>query len=532
MDDLGLKNYLSNIIYKLGEERKQKSLLEEWKGDDANPAVHAAKVHWKKNLKDTIANIILASNGSAASYDDDEKEIDDASPVPTIQDLTFSTTTLLHTFASLQNPNITHATTFSSPHAHTNTTNHYKFLPLSLKTPSLSKLNRTFPELHPSNRHIGLDDNIKDGSSGGGTTTRFIKHRQNIGRKVIEGGYAPQARQYLKYGSPASLRGDLWRIALGLTPLHGGDNSNSAMEDDEGQNKKGGGMDNDDDDEALEALFLEGFVKEVSLGIENDETYFPFEELLRNVISRFGRDKWVAQNSFGLMPFQQQQQNNENDTRENMETTIPNDENDDISKTRRLLPSVQPFDGLIYLAAPLCLVYNTERDVLTVFKHLYSHFFSRSMAIGTLPGMLPGLLATFEDLLHSRVPDLVAHCICLLGSNAAAAVRDANGSDKCDDHNDEKGRTRTETISFPAKTALPWLCTAFARYLDVGEILLLWDRVVAYRDLNLLSVLAVSVFMFRKGQVLKCTSVRELEDVFEDGRRLKVVPLLQAFFAE
>lgn len=45
---------------------------------------------------------------------------------------------------------------------------------------------------------------------------------------------------------------------------------------------------------------------------------------------------------------------------------------------------------------------------------------------------------------------------------------------------------------------LPWIMTAFAGHLAVGEVLLLWDRIIAFDSLLLLPVLAVAVLAFRR----------------------------------
>ena len=47
--------------------------------------------------------------------------------------------------------------------------------------------------------------------------SRFIAHRLNLGNKVIGEGYVPIARQYAKFGIPASLRSKIYRTAMGLS---------------------------------------------------------------------------------------------------------------------------------------------------------------------------------------------------------------------------------------------------------------------------------------------------------------------------
>lgn len=48
------------------------------------------------------------------------------------------------------------------------------------------------------------------------TCRRFTSERLSQGRKVLKGGYAPEAMQYAKRGVPDSMRPGVWRVILGL----------------------------------------------------------------------------------------------------------------------------------------------------------------------------------------------------------------------------------------------------------------------------------------------------------------------------
>ena len=65
--------------------------------------------------------------------------------------------------------------------------------------------------------------------------------------------------------------------------------------------------------------------------------------------------------------------------------------------------------------------------------------------------------------------------------------------------------------------------------LDVGEVLLLWDRLLGYQDLSLLSVLAAAIFVYRSEKLLTATGLDDVKDMFSDGSVLQVVPILQTF---
>ena len=83
----------------------------------------------------------------------------------------------------------------------------------------------------------------------------------------------------------------------------------------------------------------------------------------------------------------------------------------------------------------------------------------------------------------------------------------------------------------PLTIAFPWLRYGFESYLDPEQLLLLWDRVVAYGDIGvgLLPVLAVAVFAFRSKQISDARTLREAKEALEDGSCLRVIPLLQGF---
>jgi len=76
--------------------------------------------------------------------------------------------------------------------------------------------------------------------------------------------------------------------------------------------------------------------------------------------------------------------------------------------------------------------------------------------------------------------------------------------------------------------ALPWIATAFAGVLRVGEVLLLWDRVIGFDSLLPLPLLAVAVLAWRSSLLLQCTKAEHVRALLSDLSELRVVPLLQA----
>jgi hypothetical protein len=76
---------------------------------------------------------------------------------------------------------------------------------------------------------------------------------------------------------------------------------------------------------------------------------------------------------------------------------------------------------------------------------------------------------------------------------------------------------------------MPWIQFGFVGCLEPDQVLQLWDRLLAYNSMTLLPVLAAAVFVFRASAVLQAADAAAVTELFADGSRLKVVPLLQSF---
>ena len=81
----------------------------------------------------------------------------------------------------------------------------------------------------------------------------------------------------------------------------------------------------------------------------------------------------------------------------------------------------------------------------------------------------------------------------------------------------------------PLQIALPWIQFGFVGYLEVDQVLLLWDRLLGFEQLSLLSVLAAAIFVYRSNPLMHATDLNDVRDIFTDGSMLRVVPLLQHF---
>jgi len=81
----------------------------------------------------------------------------------------------------------------------------------------------------------------------------------------------------------------------------------------------------------------------------------------------------------------------------------------------------------------------------------------------------------------------------------------------------------------PLRLAFKWLVRAFSGYLASEQVLLLWDRILAYDSLELLPILAAAIFSFRKINLMQVQTYNAAEAVLVDLLTLEVIPLIQLF---
>jgi len=213
----------------------------------------------------------------------------------------------------------------------------------------------------------------------------------------------------------------------------------------------------------------------------DDENYFVFEDVIDQVMIAFSRDPYVAQNM------------------EHAPTFIYGiDEFGKAEKEEVYPPSgVIPFEGLSLLAAPICYLTNDTIEAFYLWRNMYATQFCKLHTISSKPEGLISLCRLFEDLLQDKDPQLFYHLLHL-------KIR-------------------------PLDIAFNWIFYAFSGYLQVDQLLLLWDRILGFSSLYIIPVLAVSIFLFRSKYLLKVTSRQEIFDIFSDFTVVQVIPLLQLF---
>jgi hypothetical protein len=68
---------------------------------------------------------------------------------------------------------------------------------------------------------------------------------------------------------------------------------------------------------------------------------------------------------------------------------------------------------------------------------------------------------------------------------------------------------------------------AFSGHLHPHELLTLWDLILAYDSLEILSLLSIIILSFRRESLMQVSNIESIEAVLADLSSIKVLPLLQ-----
>ena len=445
---------LRNAIYKLHTQTNSRASSSHKGTTETEPlqSISQAQEQWELSINDELQAIARERHQPLARLHPEEGAMPalvNSNPPPLR--FLFDTEDLLDAIVHIESPNRNTAISSSSL---------WGAVKLQLHTKSMHELQQQYAELAPHHRQIGLDDKIDD-------SDRFMEQRHVLGKKVIEDGYIPVARQYAKFGAPASLRPAIWRIILGLPERVSEAETTYYAKLREHV-------------EQIELLTDELFQMDVQHIADNDH-YFPFEELLHNVVLAFSRDPWVLQNS-------------------HVRTHKPLlGHACSAQPTGTAIPpcGVQPFRGFVNYAAPLTFLFQAEEPAYFVLRAMYARLWCNVNVMRSQPDTLLPLCKLFEELVQHHHPSLFFHML-------------------------QIGVT-------PLQIALPWIQFGFVGYLEVDQVLLLWDRLLGFEQLSLLSVLAAAIFVYRSNPLMHATDLNDVRDIFTDGSMLRVVPLLQHF---
>ncbi|XP_071124572.1 TBC1 domain family member 19-like isoform X1 [Mytilus edulis] len=295
----------------------------------------------------------------------------------------------------------------------------------------------------------------------------FDLDRSKLGKKVVNANHGPVAQEFSKKGCPSGLRATLWAQMLCVEV----DDVDKLYY----EQLKTSVLNHD--------LLVDSLLyKDVKLTATNDDQYFVFEDFLYQVLLPFSRDTFVL-NHFS--------QNSATPPKSYIRGKLG------VEEFSVLYPpnGVIPFHGFAMYVAPLCYLYNDPVILYYVFREIYTRYFYRLHSISSHHQGIVALSLSFEVLLQTHEPELFFHL---------------------------------KTVGCqPLKIAFKWLVRAFSGYLSSDQVLLLWDRILAYNSLEILPVLAVAIFSFRKTNLLKVQSYNAAEAVLADLTTLQVIPLIQ-----
>ncbi|KAI9011322.1 hypothetical protein BC832DRAFT_339384 [Gaertneriomyces semiglobifer] len=221
-------------------------------------------------------------------------------------------------------------------------------------------------------------------------------------------------------------------------------------------------------DVAKNDLLLDRILRSDVKQCQNDDTYFVFEDELRTVLWYWSRDPWI---------------NNRMRSNQPSVDYAPN--------------GILPVWGVSCYALPICYLRSEPEMIYMTFRELYVRYFSHlhTVAISSTTPTLPVLCHIFEALFKQCDPALFLHMSHTLGLP-------------------------------PVKYARRWIMYGFIGVLDVEQVLLLWDRILGYDDLVILSVAAVTIFSFRAKYLREAKTEQDVQNSLSDLGAIKIVPLL------
>ena len=492
----GLKEMVANITLRLFERNaainmtKGKSdtslCVSRTSKDESINFIRAARLAWEQGINEELLTvvkeakkpfIIFRAAGKLCPYLDQEN-----SPLGNQDEVRFlfDSEDLMETAMSIRDPTVKGFDRM------------FSVLMFELRTPTLDDLIRRYAEMSIVNVQLGVDDTVPRHGH------RFCILRHDEGEVVIARCNPLEAREYLRGGSVPALRAKLWRVALGLTagPNEQEDQLFSELR-----------MDCDRLDMVTDELYLHDVQNVV-----DDPRFFPFEEELNTVVLCFIRDPAIRNSAMyevhepiiggaagqgvgSYAAFRVVKSSvNSSGSSSNATSTAGGD-----SLPVASPPSaVQPFLGFASYFAPLCYLYSHKPSLYAVTRSMWCKLWCKLNVLSGDEGTLLHMCKTFENLLATVHPRLFLQLL-QLGLN-------------------------------PLHVAFPWMHVGFVGFLEVDQLLILWDRVIGYMDTTLFAVLACAVFVNRSELLFMPDMTAEKATLMLcEGSRLKVMPLLQMF---
>lgn len=182
---------------------------------------------------------------------------------------------------------------------------------------------------------------------------------------------------------------------------------------------------------------------------------------------------------------------------ERLKSTTSLQVTDDWPHPARYCPpcGVIPFMEFASYITPIAYVRSEVVQVYYTFREMYLRYFQLLHSINSHPQGLLYLCATFESLVIACLPDLMLHF-------------------------------RSINIE-PLRFAYHWMMTAFSGFIPVEELLQLWDRIIGFDDMRLLSILAAGVFYVKKPALMQAGTLTSVKKTLKNLNDVKVIATLQ-----
>jgi len=339
-----------------------------------------------------------------------------------------------------------------------------------IKTPTVEEFRIKFKELNPSYVHLEVLQELDNEKSNNTLNTRY-----ELGNKIIKSLSRLAARQYSKYGLPMFQRVKIYEIML-ISEFTDNINVYTYQYCSSLKNNI-----------LKYELLIDDVIQNDVKQIQNDDSYFIFEDILSQVMYYWTRDNWLIPKVY--------QNKNVNDCGNTEGYFEPYTDN----TVGKLYPpnGIIPIWGISSYAIPFCYLYDNPDNVYMLFREFYAKYSSRLHTINNSNGLVYQC-HVFEHIFKQLDSVLYFHIQYIIGKS-------------------------------PLEIAFPWIVYSFIGMLDIEQILLLWDRIIGFDSLELIPIAAACIFLYKKEALLNISTVNEIKNVFADNNSIKIIPLIQYY---
>ncbi|KAG1667212.1 TBC1 domain family member 19 [Nymphon striatum] len=292
---------------------------------------------------------------------------------------------------------------------------------------------------------------------------------EEIAKKVLQLNDTPVLAEFLKSRCPPSQRSTVWSAVLGISIT---DAERLYYE------------------KLQEAVFQLNLIvdhlmqKEVKLTTGNSDHYFVFEDLIHQTMLIFSRDSNIWKSISRYSCFLPVYKTESNPKRNQQELQI-------------YPPSgIIPCHGFSFFVSPICYMDQDPVIVYFIFREMYLRYFFHLHNISSNNKGIVSLCLLFEKIMQNSEPDLVE----------LLAIK----------------RIKLLNIAFK------WLMRAFSGFLGPSQLLILWDKIIAYDSLEFLPLLAVSIILDKKDCLMETTNADTAEILYADISSVEVDRFLKS----